>query len=474
MSTPMSPKLKLEGLDLYAPRRARAQDLDESEGSSLWARRHAQDGEPPEAGEIKERVPVTPGSVQVAHERLDDAIRRAIDMARLDGEEQTGEGEVGEEEKAAGEEAGEQEIDEEEAGEQEAGTGELRLPPAPNLPPPQGTATGRLSAIADAQRPDRDAAQAGARRRRQHREPNALPRPPHRGKRRVAPLLLRFAVMIGFAAIVAYGVTVIGPLQSSILPPPPPHAVEHAVATAHVAQDRTVDHAAEIASAAPGSSTAVETSARLVVQNKQSFANQPVELGISVYGANGHESLLLAGLKAGTRLSAGEAIGDTRWQLALNELHNVYMYAPKDFVGVMNTAVNLLSPTAQLVDTRPVQFAWVAQPPKPPANPIEPEHRTAPVQPKDQAQEATLLKRGEDLLAIGDIAGARRVFQYLADAGNAEGALALGATFDARFLTAHNAIGVVADDAKARSWYRRAADLGSTQAKTLLAQTAEK
>jgi hypothetical protein len=298
--------------------------------------------------------------------------------------------------------------------------------------------------------------------------------PSRRTERRVAPLLLRFAVMIGFAAIVAYGVTMIGPLQSSILPPPPPRTVAHVAETAAVAQDHTVDHAAEIASSAPGGSTTMEKSARLVVQNKQSFANQPVELGISVDGANGHESLLLAGLKAGTRLSAGEAIGDTRWQLALNELHNVYMYAPKDFVGVMNTAVNLLSPTAQLVDTRPVQFAWVAQPPKPPVNPIEPAHRTAPVQPKDQAQEAMLLKRGEDLLNIGDIAGARRVFQYLADAGNAEGALALGATFDARFLTAHNAIGVVADDAKARSWYQRAAELGSTQAKTLLARTAEK
>jgi TPR repeat protein len=66
------------------------------------------------------------------------------------------------------------------------------------------------------------------------------------------------------------------------------------------------------------------------------------------------------------------------------------------------------------------------------------------------------------------------VFQYLAGAGNADGALAMGATFDARFLAAHNAIGVAADDARARSWYRRAVDLGSAQAKTLLAQMADR
>ena len=84
-----------------------------------------------------------------------------------------------------------------------------------------------------------------------------------------------------------------------------------------------------------------------------------------------------------------------------------------------------------------------------------------------------MLKRGEDLLSVGDIAGARRVFQYLADAGNADGALAMGATFDARFLAEHSAIGVAADDAQARNWYRRAADLGSLQAKTLLAEIAD-
>ena len=55
------------------------------------------------------------------------------------------------------------------------------------------------------------------------------------------------------------------------------------------------------------------------------------------------ESLLLAGLALGTRLSAGVPISEASWQLAPRDLNGVYVYAPKDFIGIMNTAVNLLS-----------------------------------------------------------------------------------------------------------------------------------
>jgi hypothetical protein len=463
MSTPNPPKLKLEVHNLYAPPRARKQGGDESAGPPPWARRNAQtqDGEQQEAGEAEDRAPAGPGSVQVAQERLDDAIRQAVEIASLDGEEEAGDPEAeAEDAEAEAEDAGADDAEVEvEDGEDEPDEGEEelrepRLPPAPTLRTPRGGAADRLSAAADARRADRDVTLAAARRRRSL-EPEIVPEPPPGGELRMAPLLLRFALVVGFAAIAAYAVTMIGPLQSRLLPAAPTAApVADNPAETVVAQDRT----------------AVLEMPRLLVQSKQSFTNEPVELGISVDRGTGKESLLVAGLTAGTRLSAGAPIGDTRWELALNDLRHLYMYAPKDFVGVMNAAVDLLSPTAQLLDTKAVQFAWVARAAEPPVARVEPTPKIAPIQPKDLAEEALMLKRGEDLLDIGDIAGARRVFQYLADAGNADGALAMGATFDARFLAEHNAIGVVADDAKARSWYRRAVDLGSAQAKTLLAQ----
>jgi hypothetical protein len=472
MSTPIPPKLKLEVHNLYAPRRTHRTAADETAGSPPWARRHAdaqdddaQDNEQQEASEAEERAPVGPGSVQVAQERLDDAIRQAVEIANLHGEEE----QADDAETEADYAEAEADYTEAEAGdgEEEPDDGEPRLPPAPTLRSPQSGAAGRLSAAADPRWPDHGTTLAAARRRRSL-EPEIVPEPPSGGELRMAPLLLRFGLVVGFAAIAAYAVTMIGPLQSRLLPAV--HTADNPAETV-VAQDRSAVAAQDrSAVAAQDRSAALENPPQLLVQSKQSFANEPVELGISVDHGTGQESLLLAGLTAGTRLSAGAPIGNTRWELALNDLHHLYMYAPKDFVGVMNAAVDLLSPTAQLLDTKAVQFAWIARAAEPPVERIAPPPKTAPIQPKDLAQEALMMKRGEDLLDIGDIAGARRVFQYLADAGNADGALAMGATFDARFLAARNAIGVVADDAKARSWYRRAMDLGSAQAKTLLAQ----
>jgi hypothetical protein len=443
MSTPMPPKLKSEVLSLDASRRGRRHGPDESTDPPPWARRHAQDEEQPEAGEPEERTPVGPGSVRMAHERLDDSIKQAIETACLDDEAEAGKDEAA-----------------------EADGGWPSLPPASSLQTPADGAADRLSTGADARRFDNDLAQTQARRRRSL-EPEVVPEPPRDTEFRLAPLLLRFVVVVSFAALAAYAVTMVGPLYTRFLSSA--RTADNAVETVPIDATENAP-VAETAPVAEDRSAASEKSARLVVQNRQSFTNQPAELGISVDGGAGNESLLLSGLIAGTRLSAGAPLGDTRWELALKDLPNVYVYAPKDFVGVMNAVVDLLSPEAQLLDTKPVQFAWIAKAVEPPVSEIEPEQQAAPSQPQDPAQEAMMLKRGEDLLNIGDIAGARRVFQYLADAGSADGALAMGATFDARFLAAHDAIGVAADDAKALTWYRRAADLGSTQAKSLLAQ----
>jgi TPR repeat protein len=133
--------------------------------------------------------------------------------------------------------------------------------------------------------------------------------------------------------------------------------------------------------------------------------------------ANNHESLVLAGLADGTR-----------------------------------------SPDKRLPDTRTV--------------PLGP--KTAAIQPLDSEQATKLLEQGRELLRTGDIAAARVAFQRLAEAGNVEAALALGKTFDPRFLAQHYVIGVVGDEAKARAWYQRAMELGSTEAKGILAQMATK
>ena len=83
-----------------------------------------------------------------------------------------------------------------------------------------------------------------------------------------------------------------------------------------------------------------------------------------------------------------------------------------------------------------------------------------------------LVKRGKDFLVDGDLASARLLLKRAAEDGSAEGALALGASFDPLVIKRLGAIGVVADIAQARAWYQKAAQLGSPDASQQLAKLA--
>ncbi len=77
----------------------------------------------------------------------------------------------------------------------------------------------------------------------------------------------------------------------------------------------------------------------------------------------------------------------------------------------------------------------------------------------DPAVLAALLRRGEALLALGDISGARRFFERVAEAGSAGGALAMGRTYDPVVLAELQAWSIGPDPVAAAGWYRRAREL---------------
>lgn len=87
----------------------------------------------------------------------------------------------------------------------------------------------------------------------------------------------------------------------------------------------------------------------------------------------------------------------------------------------------------------------------------------------DDDEIATLLKRGQDFVQTGDFASARLLLRRAAEAGSADAALALGATYDPGIIRQRGVIGIEPDAARARSWYQRAAELGSTAATGQLA-----
>jgi hypothetical protein len=102
----------------------------------------------------------------------------------------------------------------------------------------------------------------------------------------------------------------------------------------------------------------------------------------------------------------------------------------------------------------------------PESRPASPQPQTASPLPQDEV--APLLKRGQDLLAAGDIASARLMLTLVAEAGNAEACVILAGTFDPAVLAKLRAVGVQGDPEKARAWYARAAELGSQEARQRL------
>jgi TPR repeat protein len=74
-----------------------------------------------------------------------------------------------------------------------------------------------------------------------------------------------------------------------------------------------------------------------------------------------------------------------------------------------------------------------------------------------------LLRLGKDVFINGDVASARLLLRRAAAAGNAEAAFVLGTTFDPLVVRRMGIIGGMEPDiARARQWYERAAELGST------------
>jgi hypothetical protein len=80
------------------------------------------------------------------------------------------------------------------------------------------------------------------------------------------------------------------------------------------------------------------------------------------------------------------------------------------------------------------------------------------------AEVAELLVRGDSFVLIGDITSARVFYERAANAGDGRAALRMGTTFDPAFLRRAGLRRTFGDPVQARSWYRRAFDLGAVKA----------
>jgi|SRR5277367_468631 len=88
----------------------------------------------------------------------------------------------------------------------------------------------------------------------------------------------------------------------------------------------------------------------------------------------------------------------------------------------------------------------------------------------DPDELATLMTRAKGLLATGDIPPARLLLERAADAQEPSAALMLAQTYDPLVLGMQDARSINTDPELARSWYQRAAQLGSADAQRRLSQ----
>jgi hypothetical protein len=94
----------------------------------------------------------------------------------------------------------------------------------------------------------------------------------------------------------------------------------------------------------------------------------------------------------------------------------------------------------------------------------------APKQPSEQHPRLppelvrSLVQRGDGMISLGDISGARRLYALAADEGDGEAAMKLGDTYNPEFLSDHGVQGLQPDLNTAEIWYRKAMKLGDAEA----------
>jgi hypothetical protein len=286
-------------------------------------------------------------------------------------------------------------------------------------------------------------------------EPSLHPRKPARGSVLVGTI--SFSAMAAILFLVWGGIENMPAPERIPIPSNPSASLDSAMSTG----------------LAPAGTSRPITSILIGIQDRQALVNEPIPLGGMLFGA-GEEAIHITGLSEGSRLSAGEKLGSSGWQILPRDLAGVLVVPPASFIGTMRTVIQLRAAGNVAVDTQTARYDWVAKltdreappRPQPKANPKSNDvsHLVAPAGKLDPQRSTQLVKRGVELLRIGDFAAARLVLRPAAEAGDQEAALLLGATFDPAAVSDLGALGLVPDPNMARAWYQRAMEAGSVEA----------
>ena len=309
------------------------------------------------------------------------------------------------------------------------------------------------------------------------------------GRRALLQQVIRFSIAVAIAASIAM-------LLVMAIPSPqrPPGQDNASLSAAWQSVKSSVIPA-------PQPSPAQRRTATLAVQDGSGFTNDPVPLGIHVGAPPPDAFVSINGLAAAARLTSGKRVGPNEWRVPATEISGVSVIPPDGFTGQMLVTAELRDGRGVALTGTSTRLTWTALPkvtapavaaappvaappvvappvavaaavPPPAMAPapatVSPPPQAEVVRSLDPREIAVLIKRGQDLLASGDIQSARLLLMRGAEARDARAALLVGTTYDPARLRQMGADGPFADVAQARLWYQRAKEWGEPDAQRRL------
>jgi hypothetical protein len=237
----------------------------------------------------------------------------------------------------------------------------------------------------------------------------------------------------------------------------------------------------------------------LVVHNHAGLVNEPLALGVSVDAADPGAAVTIKGMPPGARLTGGVPLSFTEWRVPADEISNVMVIPPADFVGELDLSAELRSSGGVTQVASFMQLTWKAAPqPQQPAPPAQqmaappqqpppqsqprpqavaslPATTTTPPQPRADAvrelspnEIAALVRRAQEMLANGDVKAGRALLLRATEARDARAALVLAKTYDPIALRQFSSADQGPDLAQARTWYQKAREWGAPEAQRQL------
>ena len=163
--------------------------------------------------------------------------------------------------------------------------------------------------------------------------------------------------------------------------------------------------------------------------------------------------ITIRGLPEGTSFSAGRPFGETEWSLRPDEIGDLRVTLPMGASGQRAISVAVVTADGSMIASAGTRLEIAADP------------KSALIsRPGDTARIAELIEHGRKMVDVGYFPGARAYFQRAAEAGSAEAAFSVGASFDPSFIEEIGAQGIKPDIQQARIWYERAKALGHKDA----------